>query len=120
MLTEFLIHLVTLDFPWVISFIMNNLFFVFAFAIVSYGFFGKGKIIKGALVLTLAIWSALDFTTLTGWTVVAGGFLGLMYLTRLLVASLVINFQSLRKYFVVIISLQFTVVWIYYNVVAVG
>ena len=106
----------TLNLNWWVWIIMNNLFWVFGVMAAAYFFYGRKKMLSDFIMAVFLIWSALDFSALSGWVILSGTFLALLYLSRLALVGFVENVPSMQKKLPFIISLQFIVVLVIYNI----
>ncbi len=97
MFFEFLSHLVALDIPWLISLVMNNLFWVFAFIALMYFFTEGKKTLLGFLVITFVMWIWVDWETVSGMALFVGSFLALYYISKIALLAIAENSPSLQK-----------------------
>ena len=115
MLVEFLVHLISLDFHWLIGLVMNNLHFLFIFFAISYFFFDGKNYILAMFLLILDVWLVADMEKVTGLLVFVGGFLTIFYITKLAIVTFAEDSEKLRKYLVPISTAQAYGAFIIYN-----
>ena len=116
MLALFLERLLSFDLGWILGLLLNNWMWAFIFLAVSYFLFGQKKLIPGFFVLTILIWSFLDFNSITGLGLLDPRFFLLTMLAMIIVGLFVENTTGLSKHFVFISSARWVFVVIMYNV----
>ncbi|MFA4907426.1 MAG: hypothetical protein WC602_04085 [archaeon] len=116
MLALFLEHLLSFDLGWILGLLLNNWLWAFIFLAVSYFLFGQKKFIAGFFVLTILLWSFLDFNKITGLGLLDPQFIMLTILAMIIVGLFVENTPGLSRHFVFISSARWVFVVIMYNV----
>ena len=91
-----------LDLGFFIDVFMNNLFWVFAFAVMLHYFFDGKNLVYWFVFWSFLVWAILDWQDLTGIVFTAGGFPFLYYLSKLALLGFAESVPGLRKYMVVI------------------
>ena len=120
MFVEFLYHLLLLDIAWILGFFLDNLVWAFALAAISYTLFGGKQFFYGLAVLTLVLWIDASFETLTGWTIFAGGFMTIYFLSSFFLMTFAYWQFKTTKAIIYAESLWFYVSLIGYNLFLVG
>lgn len=115
MLIEAFTHLVVLDLGWFISIIMGSFHYIFALVATIYIFFDGKHILKGFFWITIILWALADLGPIANLAVFVGGFLALLYLTKLALLTITEDSSVFQKYFVPISSIQAYVVLLIYN-----
>ena len=115
MLIEAFTHLVAIDIDWFISVLMGNLHFVFVLIAAQIMFFEGKHTLRGFFWIVIILWALADLEPIANLTVFVGGFLTLMYLTKLAVLTISEDSNLFKKYFVPISSIQAYVVLLVYN-----
>ena len=113
---DFLAHLLAFDVAWVVAFILGNLHWLFAFVATAYFFSGSKRVVGYFLILVMLVWSVFDLTSLMSWTVLAGGFLMLMYISRVAVLTYANDIPYLKTKIVIVMTIQMWIVVVLYNV----
>jgi len=105
---EFLNAVISLDLNWIAGLIAGNLHYLFAFAAVCFFFWGPStkKLPIAFILLSLDFWLWADFEAFSGWGIYVGGFLSLYYISKIAVLAFFQDIPQLKKYFVVISTLQ--------------
>ena len=117
MFFDFLAAAVSLDVNWLAGLLFNNLHYLFFFAAFAFFFWGpstKKAIISTGLVI-LVCWIWIDFQTVSGWAILAGGFLSLYYITKLVVLTFADDIPLLKNNLVIVSEIQALVLIIGYN-----
>ena len=97
----FLQNLMSFNIAWIIGFILNNLFWLFALGALSHFLFGKHAL-KGFFFLTLALWLWDDFETLAGIGFKGAQVLALYYVSKIGLLAVVENSELLKKHFLIV------------------
>lgn len=105
---------IVLNIGFFIDLFLGNLFWFFLFYTAMHYFIGK-KQLYFALLFSAVMWAWTDLEFFSGLTWVVPSFLLIYYVTKLAVVALVETTPSLRKYVVVISTLQFYVLFLVYN-----
>jgi hypothetical protein len=116
MLFEFFNHLISLDLAWLASLIASNLHWLFAVTVLIFFFFNGKKVILGVIVFFLLGWAWGDFETLGGIALFVGGFLGIYYITKVVVLIFAENTPELQSKLIWISEFQSIGAIIIYNV----
>lgn len=119
MFFEFLNAVITLDLNWLAWLFFSNFHYLFLFVLICFFFFGpsiKKVVIATALFCPLA-WVWVDFEMMSGWFLFVGGFLGIYYITKMVVLMFAEDVPALRKHLVIISELQFVVLFLAYNLI---
>lgn len=114
MFVEFMAHAFALDLDWIISLIMSNLHYLFAFAAVVYFFLEGKKVILGVIIISLLLWAVMDLGTVAGFVVFVGGFLIINYLTKLALLTFVED-TTFKKWLIPVSTAQAYIVLLAYN-----
>lgn len=117
MLFSFLQHLFALDLPWFAGLVMGNLFFLFAFCALAHFLFGRGKMLKGLVLISLMLWSQIEMTNIFGLVWAVGGFLMLNYMSRVAIVLFAENTKQLKSRLVIVMFFQFYVLVAVYNLI---
>lgn len=112
---EVISHAIALDFGFFVEFILANLFWLFTYYTVMHFFFNGKRVLYFTLLFGVLMWAWSDFQTISGlyWTVPS--FLLIYYITKLAIVSIVDTTPFLKKYTVVISTLQFYVLFLIFN-----
>lgn len=103
---EALQALLNIDIQFFIDITLNNLVWVAIFyALIHYFFDGK-KVWYWFLFWSVLLWAILDWEKLTGYVFTGAAFLLLYYITKISLLALAENSPGLRKYLVVISTIQ--------------
>ena len=117
---EFGSHLIALDLPWLITFVANNLWWLFALFAFTH-FLTQGKPLKQNIrwfgIAVFYLWAVYDFQNITGWIIASSGFLAIHYIARLTVVFFSETIPQLQRRFTLMLLLQFIVVLAIYNLV---
>ena len=112
---DFFSHVFSLDLPWVISFIGQNIFWLVAFFIGA-SILTQRKEFKSNLMwvfFTVAVvWASSDFGLITGWLVYIPAFLAFHLVSRMATVFFTESIPSLRKHFTGVLRWQFIVAMI--------
>lgn len=108
---ETFVALADFNFGWLLAFFLDNLFFVFGFSCFVYFVFETEKkkfsyflIILVVMILTLWFWET--WGSLSGVVLFGAKTLGIYYLTKVAVLTLVATSKTLQDKYVLISSLQ--------------
>ena len=116
MILDFLLHLMELDFPWLMNFIAGNILWVFVFIAAVYIFFdGKHTLLVTGL-LVIDVWGWMDFTNIMGWVLLTGGLLSVYYISKLAIMGFAAHDENLKKHLALITVLHGVSVIILYNI----
>ncbi|HIH09797.1 MAG TPA: hypothetical protein HA254_03945 [Candidatus Diapherotrites archaeon] len=98
--------LFTLNFQFFIDIIMGNLLWVFAFYVMIHIFFDGKKMLYWFVLWGFLLWAILDWEGLTGMSFTGAMFLLFYYTTKLALLAIVETTPALRKYMVLLSSVQ--------------
>ena len=118
MFFEFVNAVISLDLTWLASLFFNNLHYLFAFAALCFFFWGPSTR-KVAIALALfipTVWIWVDFQTVSGWAILAGGFLSVYYITKFTVLTFAEDIPFLKNNLVIISELHGIGLIIFYNI----
>ena len=115
MLIEAFTHLIAFDLGWFISIFMGNLHYIFVLLAAIVFFFDGKHIVRGFFWIVIIVWALADLEPIANLAVFVGGFLTLMYLTKLAILTITEDSTFFKKYFVPISSIQAYVVLLMYN-----
>ena len=113
---ELLARLIEFDIQWLISLVLHNFFWVFAFGAMAFYYYPKHNMTATALVIILFIWAFIDMTSVFGWLYLVAGFLAFNYISRFTVLTFTENDKILKNHTVVIMIILFWVTWVYFNI----
>lgn len=113
MLIEVLSHLLSFDFGWIFSLLINNLPWIFAMGAAAYFFFQGKNPLLGFIVLVTFIWSLMDFTKSIGWLYLVAGFLTVHYITRMAMLTFASDVPALKNKLLLIAAFQY---WIWLTI----
>jgi len=80
---EFIQHLLSLDFIWLINVIIHNIPYLFAYSAAVYFFYQGKNFLRWFVIIVIYVWVAVEFVDIAGWVVLSAGFLSLNYLVRI-------------------------------------
>ncbi len=103
---EALQALFPLDLGFFVDITMNNLLWVAVFAALIYFFFEGKRLLYWFLFWNFLLWAILDWEKLTGYVFTGATFLLLYYIIKIVLLALAENSPGLKKYMVVISSIQ--------------
>jgi len=115
MFLEFLSHLVSFDFFWVVEFTLANLHWLFALFIPVYFFYDGKKTIAPFLIIVFMLWSFLDFSAISGWVFAVPGFLALYYISRVVLMIFANDMDSLKDKLPAIFVVHFLIIFAIFN-----
>lgn len=109
--------MVSFDFAWLSAVLFSNIHYLFAFAVLSFFFFGTSvkKIAVSAFLLVIVCWAWVDFELFSGWVLFVGGFLSIYYITKIVVLTFADQMPQLKNHLVLVGELQFLTLLIIYN-----
>ena len=112
---ELLQRALALDIGFFIDFVLGNLFWEFAFYSLIYFFYNGKRVLYFAIIFTIMMWAWVDLEHISGlyWTV--GSFLLIYYITKIATVAIVESTPRLKRYVVIISSLQFYVLFLVYQ-----
>ncbi len=116
MILEFLSHVVMLDIPWLLGFILGNLLWVFMFAAIVYYFWEGEHFLEAFILLPITMFSYAALERTIGLVMFVGGFLMIYYVSKLVILKFAEETPALRKYIVPISTLQALAAWVLYNI----
>ncbi|HZX20579.1 MAG TPA: hypothetical protein VFF13_06225 [archaeon] len=119
-LLEVLHSVISLDIGFFIDLFFDNLFFFFAFYVLIHIFVEKKDTFFYVLILLIVLWAFEDIETFTGLTFLSASFLIVYYITKLAVVAFAESVPSLRKYTIIITTIQFYVAYVIFNFVLGG
>jgi len=117
MFFEFLNAVITLDFAWIAGLFFSNLHYLFFFAIFCFFFWGpstKKAVISMALLIP-TIWLWVDFSTISGWVILAGGFLSIYYITKIFILTFANDIPALKNNLIIVSEVHGVALIIIYN-----
>ena len=117
MFFEFLAAVISLDVNWLVGLLFNNFHYLFFFAALAFFFWGpstKKAAISTGLIILVA-WSWIDFQTVTGCVILAGGFLSLYYITKIAVLTFADDVPFLKNNLVIVTEIHGLALIIGYN-----
>lgn len=118
MYLDFFYHLLNLDIAWIISMVLANLNYSFAFLCFGVLFLNKksfSKIIIATVVIAIELWAYSEFSVAVGWTFLAGSFLFIFYATRFLLLVFAEETTSMKNKMVPLMLAQYLIVYIAFN-----
>ncbi|MCR4335812.1 MAG: hypothetical protein NUV57_04725 [archaeon] len=107
MLIETISHLLGLDFGWFIKLATVNPIMTFMLIAVFFIFLEGQNLIKGGLIILVAIFASLDFGSILGVAILTGSFMAIYYMSKISVLLLAEGSDKLKKYMMFINELQF-------------
>ncbi len=114
---EFLYHLMSLDLGWILQFVYDNLFWVFALMAVSFFILEGKRTLSYFFILVFVVWITFDFPILIGWTFYIAPILGLLYVIRLAVITIAEHDVVLQQYLRVLWVALWWIILIWVNAV---
>ena len=106
--------LASLDLSFFVDLVLNNIFWVFAFYVMIYIFFEGKKTVHFFLLWGFLLWAILDWEYLTGMAFSGSMFLLVYYISKLSLLGFAESTPGLKKYLVVISTLQaYSIIWLY-------
>jgi len=116
-LFEFLIHLFSFDLVWIFNLLYDNL--VITFGMFMIGFWYSNGTWKNAffmfLIAVFNIWAIAAFASSIGWLYLVAGFLMMHYIIRVAVLQVANTIPYLKDKFIIVMTIQFMVVFTAYN-----
>lgn len=103
---EFFANLFTLNFGWIIGFILSNLFWLFSLVAASYIIFGEKQFLIGLVIFVPALWLWGSWESVSGVALFGAKTLSLYYISKIAMLTFVENSQFLKDKFVIVSSLQ--------------
>jgi len=113
----FVNKLFAFDFAWMLNFLLHNLFWVFALAILCHVLFGK-KALQGFFVMTPALWLWGDFEALSGIGFYGAKVLVLYYVSKIGILTIVENTPGLQKQIILVSTISGATAMLLANVFA--
>ena len=98
--------LLSLDFGFFIDVVMNNLLWVAIFAAMIHFFFDGKRLVYWFTLWGIDLWAIISWEQFTGMAFSGASFLMVYYISKLAVLSIAENTPSLKKYMVVISTVQ--------------
>lgn len=120
MLIEFLYHLVTLDFAWLMQLVLGNLHFLFIFVAIIFLFTNGKKVLVGAIALVLMLWILNDVGNIFKWATFVGGFLSIHYMIKIAVLAFAEDDEKMGSKLIWVNEISSYIVWIGYNFFVTG
>ncbi len=117
MFFEFVQAVLTFDLNWLATLLFSNFHYLFAFVAACF-FFWNGnvkKTIVAFFLLSIVIWAAGDFSTVSGWMWAVGGFFSIYYISKVAVMAFAETVPQLRRHLVFVSAAQFWILFIIYN-----
>ncbi|MCH7902415.1 hypothetical protein IIC68_01540 [archaeon] len=103
---EFFGNLFALNFGWILGFILDNLFWLFALSAVTYIIFGEKKFWIGLVVFIPALWLWGAWESISGVALFGAKTLSLYYVSKIAVLAFAESSQFLKDKFVIVSSIQ--------------
>jgi len=113
---EFFYRLFSLDIGWLVSFILGNIFWLFAFAALAHFFFGRVSLPMAFVAVTIYIWTSLEIASALGWVALSAGFLSFSYIIRIIGLTFASTFDSLKNRVTAISMVLFFATLLVWNV----
>lgn len=117
---EALQALLSLDFTFFIDIFLDNWFLFFGFYALIHFFLEKKNTLFYTIILTIILWAFVDIEHLTGLALISSGFLVIYYVTKIALLAFAEDSPSLKRYMLVLSTLQFYVAFFIYNFVLGG
>lgn len=112
---EILNHFFSLDFAWILNFILGNILWFFLFAAAA-AFFYHGKNWFWSFVyIVIYVWAAIEFTKLVGWQLLSAEFLSFNLIASIAVLTFAENDSWGSKHLLLVNTLRFLAVLIIFN-----
>jgi len=108
-------NLLSLNFGWIINFLLHNLFWIFALAMLCSILFGE-KALQGFFVMTPALWLWGDFEALSGVGFYGAKVLVLYYVSKIGILTIVENTPSLKKHILIVSTISGAIALLLANV----
>ena len=99
---EFVGNLLSLNFGWVVNFLLSNLFWLFAHSLLVHILFGGKMFFRALIFLTFALWLWNDFGELSGVGFVGAQIISVYYISKIAILTFVENTPSLKNHLLVI------------------
>ena len=113
---EFWARLFSLDLQWFVELAMENIFWVFFFALITFIYKDMKWSWKTFFIVIFWFWICIPFIgDYLGIVYLVGGFLFLNYASRLVILTFTETIPSLKGRLAMIMLLQFFAVLIFYN-----
>ncbi len=113
---EFFARLVSLDLQWFVELTIDNIFWVFFFAMITFVYHDLKFNWKTFFVVIFWFWISIPFLNSTlGLVYLVGGFLFLNYVSRLVITTFTESIPSLKGRLAMVMLFQFFAVLILYN-----
>ena len=107
--------LFSLDLLFFIEIFMENLLWVFMFIALMYFFFDGKRTIYFSFLFVLVMWAWADLEPLTGLVWTSAFFLLFYYLSKIALIGFTESSPSLKKYTIIISTLQFYILFLIFN-----
>ena len=117
---EALQALLSLNFTFFIDIFLDNWFLFFGFYALMYFFLEKKNTLFYTIILIIILSSFVDIEHLTGLALISSGFLVIYYVTKIALLAFAEDSPLLRRYMLVLSTLQFYVAFFIYNFVLGG
>lgn len=112
---EVLNHFFSLDFAWIINFIMANILWLFLFAAAAAFLYDKKNWFWSLVYVTFYVWAISEFGVLVGWQVLSKEFLSVTLIAAVAVLTFA-EFDSWgSKHLLLVNTLRFLAVLIIFN-----
>ncbi|MCR4368863.1 MAG: hypothetical protein NUV67_03075 [archaeon] len=105
-IVEFFAQIASFNFGWIIAFVQEHLFWLFAFALVTHVIFGEKNFVRNFLVFVVAMWLWDAWGYLSGVALFGAKTLTIYYITKIGLLAFVENSERWKDRFVVISSIQ--------------
>ena len=103
---EFVSNLLSFNLGWFISLVLNNLFWVFAYALLVHIIFNGEKMVAAFVLFALDVWLWDVFGLLSGVSIFGAQTLVIYYITKIGVLAIAEKSETLKSKFVVVSSIQ--------------
>ncbi len=102
----FMDHILGLDFPWIVEFMLSNLIWVAVLSVMMHVLFNGEKFVSAFIFMTFALWLWGDFEGLSGIGFAGAQVLAVYYISKISLLSIVENTPSLRRHLLVISTIS--------------
>ena len=120
MFLEFAYNMLNLNFVWIFDVIMNNLHYLFGFALLMYYFTDGKNAFRGFVILVFEIWAVLGWIDVFGWVGLVGGFLAINYIVKVALLTFIMDDPKLAPKLFWVNEIAAFTVWALYNFYAMG
>ncbi|MFH1544570.1 MAG: hypothetical protein ABIE23_00545 [archaeon] len=117
---EFLQAIMNFDVGWVINIIMSNILWTFIFFMICWYFFPGWKSIKFFIIFSVTVWFILDFYNSIDIAILAGGFLFIYYISKMIIFAFAEQVEGLKDKLPLLSEIQFVIMIIAFNFFMMG